>query len=126
MKKYLGVKLSPWTDGNVSFIDLNEVTTFTYSPNGKYIASCSRDGTVKIWNGINLSAKPIDTFITTDENGKTMVLNRLSFSIDGVYLLYGSHFYPPFKYNALKNQAIEIEKETAQAEKDNSQIKQNK
>ncbi len=62
-----------------------DITDLAYSPDGKYIASSSRDGTVKLWN---ISNKSIEhTFIGSE---KVIAFLSLAFSSDGQYLAAGT------------------------------------
>ncbi|MDW7973025.1 MAG: caspase family protein [Thermodesulfovibrio sp.] len=61
-----------------------DVTSVFFSPDGKYIASGSRDKTVKLWEVS--SGKNIRTFI-----GHSDYIYSVAFSPDGKYIASGSH-----------------------------------
>ncbi len=59
------------------------VLSVTFSPDGKYLASGSRDNTVKLWSVE--SQKEVATL-----QGHTSDVNSVAFSPDGKYLASGS------------------------------------
>jgi WD40 repeat protein len=61
-----------------------EVTSVAYSPNGKYIASGSDDGTVRVWDATTATLRHTLT-------GHDSRVTSVSFSPDGKYIASGSY-----------------------------------
>ncbi len=69
----------------LDFIGHSEsVRSVTFSPDGKYLASCSWDNTVKLWS-LELQ-KEVSTL-----QGHSEYVNSVVFSPDGKYLASGSY-----------------------------------
>jgi len=60
----------------------NDVYSVSFSPDGKYIASCSYDRTIKLWT---VDGKPVKTF-----EGHSGEVTGIAFSPDGKYIASGS------------------------------------
>ncbi|MEE9351338.1 MAG: WD40 repeat domain-containing protein [Thiotrichaceae bacterium] len=63
-----------------------DITDLAYSPDGKFIASSAKDGTIKLWNISNKSIE--QSFIGSS---KTVEFLSLAFSPDGRYLAGGAN-----------------------------------
>lgn len=101
--------------------DANVIDEIAYSPNGKYIASCAQNGTVKIWDAKKYTL--VETYEPKDQYNEPVPVNTSAFSRDGKYLMFGYLNFGVIHFTMLKNQAVEIEEEARLSETDSVQSK---
>lgn len=86
------------------------IGTITYSADGKYIASCSNNGIVKLWDAKKHTL--LETYCESkEEHHPPIDNNTVSFSLDGRYLIFGNLYQK--KSTVIENQAVSIELDDA-------------
>jgi WD40 repeat protein len=78
------------------------INALAFSPNGRWLVTCSSDNTARLWDMQNLTAKPILL------GGKELSTDALAFSPDGHWLATGSSDFTVLLWNMQKLSAEPI------------------